>query len=96
MPFLDQRVEQLPAWLAASPAQRLTFTVGIPHGASDDQLSTYVAASISAYQAEFNHMPLFGIRADRRLSFAQLKHITGLLQKQGINRFSLLTDAQSY
>ena len=95
MPFLSQDIMQLPAWLNAFPAQRAKFAAGIPAGLANNQLSDYIASSLKVSQALYNKPTRFAIRADKSLSFRQVKTIIRLLQHHGINRFGLVNALNS-
>ncbi|PJJ59180.1 hypothetical protein [Hymenobacter chitinivorans] len=101
LPFLSQSIEQLPAWLSASPTQRRDYAVGIPVAPGNDQLSEYIVASSNLYVTLYSPSyfsagicPHFRIRADARLSFARVRQIMRVLQNQGINRFDFVVNYQ--
>lgn len=92
MSFLSQDIRRLPAWLTASTIERQQLPSGIPAMPGNDQLSEYIAVSISASLTLFDKPIFFTLRADERLTAAQIKYVISLLQRQGINRFHVLTE----
>jgi biopolymer transport protein ExbD len=94
LPFLSQNIERLPAFLSASRLERSYYSAGISAQPGNDQVSEYLRAGLQASQQLYGRAPYFGIRADKRLPAAQVKHVIRLLQQQGINRFNLLTEYQ--
>ncbi|WP_135394279.1 hypothetical protein [Hymenobacter metallicola] len=94
MPFIGYAVNQLPTWLTASAIQRRTLPIGLPTTADNDQLSEYVAAATALYQIEHGKPLSLGIMADGRLASVQVISLIKLLQKQGINRYNLVTNME--
>jgi len=96
MPFFSQDIQRLPAWLSASGVKRQQFPKGIPASSSNDQLSEYVATSISESLALYGRPIHIKFRADESLPAADVKHVMQLLQKQGINYFSFVAERGQY
>lgn len=88
--FIGQDIQQLPVWLSSPPFQRHKFAKGIPVKLYNDQLSEYIAAANYIFVKQRGNYPFYGIRADKRLLAAQIKHFFNLLQNQGIHHLAFI------
>ncbi|HEX8350334.1 MAG TPA: biopolymer transporter ExbD [Hymenobacter sp.] len=92
IPFLSQDIRRLPAWLSASRMEQQQFPRGIPASSIDDQLSEYIAASVSESPALYGKPIRVELRADETLRAAEVTHVMQLLRKQGINYINFITE----
>ncbi|MCB2408308.1 hypothetical protein [Hymenobacter lucidus] len=93
-PFLSQDIRQLPMWIPDSIQERQQISTGIPSILGNDELSEYIATSISVTRALYGSALHVNLRVDRRQSTARVKRLFQLLRNQGIHRVTLLADQE--
>jgi|GEM_PF-2850911 len=90
--YLNQNIEQLPAWLSASATERQRMTTDISARLTYVQLLECLLTAQTASRAEFGKPAVLFLRIDKDVSAARVKQLLGLLQNQGINRFNLMAE----
>jgi len=95
MPFLNQDIRRLPAWLSASRADRRQMTAGVPMVPGNDQLAEYISAGQAVSQALFSRRAYVMIKMDQALPSIHAKRMFHWLESQGIERYNLMAQYQN-
>lgn len=70
------------------------YRPGIPYNTAAPELFDWIKQSRLATRALFNRDMRVIIKADKSVQYPVIKQVIAILQKQKLNRFSLLTDAR--
>ncbi|MCZ4243015.1 biopolymer transporter ExbD [Pedobacter punctiformis] len=90
-------VSELKKFIAMSGSDRMKKGVqtGIPSDSTDNQLNSWVLQARTA-TAEINQQPMrVSIKGDSKEEYPVIKKIVDVLQKQKVNKFLLVTNAEA-
>jgi biopolymer transport protein ExbD len=90
--YLNQNVEQLPAWLSASVAERQQLRAGISATPDNDQLMEYVLAAQAASRQLFHKSAYIVLQIDQTVAAPRVMQLAQQLASHGIARYNLVGD----
>jgi len=86
-------IAQLKQFIALSPDDRKKFTQpGIPRDSVSNELFNWIREARKATVSLHNTQLRVAIKGDSKEEYPVIKDVIGILQKQKVNKFSLITD----
>ena len=96
LPSFGVPIQSLGAWLDLTPEKRKTsgYATGIPADSTNNQLADWILQSRNSVAELHSTAMRVSIKGDADEEYPVVKKIVDILQKQKINKFSLITSAE--